>query len=320
MNRYLTRWQLPSRAKFKTNCLIKLRGGCFTRSGYGRVGAIVLLSALTIGLIHPQAHSQSENSTPTSSPTATESGTRPILQLGSQGDAVTELQSVLKLLGYYSGAIDGLYQESTAQAVASFQQAAGLQPDGIVGTETWNRLLPAAPPLSQTAAIAPTTPAESGSAATVSPSTAFPAPAATPTPATPAPTPSPSPARSSFPSPTATTTPTPATPSPTPIPVTPSPTPTTSTTPGYTPVAPTPAPSPATASASDLPVLRMGMQGADVTRLQERLKALGLFSGTVDGVFGAETQAAVQEAQRNYNLEPDGVVGPATWAALLQDR
>lgn len=62
------------------------------------------------------------------------------------------------------------------------------------------------------------------------------------------------------------------------------------------------------------------MQGADVTRLQERLKALGLLSGTVDGVFGAETQAAVQEAQRNYNLEPDGVVGPATWAALLQDR
>ncbi|NJO77464.1 MAG: peptidoglycan-binding protein [Cyanobacteria bacterium RM1_2_2] len=60
------------------------------------------------------------------------------------------------------------------------------------------------------------------------------------------------------------------------------------------------------------------MTGADVTRLQERLKAIGLFSGTVDGVFGRETETAVQQAQRNYNLEPDGIVGPATWEALLQ--
>jgi peptidoglycan hydrolase-like protein with peptidoglycan-binding domain len=60
------------------------------------------------------------------------------------------------------------------------------------------------------------------------------------------------------------------------------------------------------------------MTGADVTRLQERLRAIGLFSGAVDGVFGRETEAAVQQAQRNYNLEPDGIVGPATWEALLQ--
>lgn len=60
------------------------------------------------------------------------------------------------------------------------------------------------------------------------------------------------------------------------------------------------------------------MTGADVTRLQERLKAIGLFSGAVDGVFGSETEAAVQQAQRTYNLEPDGVVGPATWEALLR--
>jgi peptidoglycan hydrolase-like protein with peptidoglycan-binding domain len=55
-----------------------------------------------------------------------------------------------------------------------------------------------------------------------------------------------------------------------------------------------------------------------VIRLQERLKALGVFKGNIDGVFGAETVAAVQQAQRNNNLEPDGVVGPATWAVLSQ--
>jgi peptidoglycan hydrolase-like protein with peptidoglycan-binding domain len=52
--------------------------------------------------------------------------------------------------------------------------------------------------------------------------------------------------------------------------------------------------------------------------LQERLRTLGFFSGTVDGVFGEATQAAVKSAQRNFNLEPDGIVGSATWSALLR--
>lgn len=60
------------------------------------------------------------------------------------------------------------------------------------------------------------------------------------------------------------------------------------------------------------------MTGAEVTQLQERLTAIGVFSGAIDGVFGAETQTAVEAAQRRFNLEPDGVVGPATWEALLQ--
>ena len=58
------------------------------------------------------------------------------------------------------------------------------------------------------------------------------------------------------------------------------------------------------------------MKGEAVTKLQTRLQAVGLFSGAVDGVFGAETELAVQAAQRNFSLEPDGIVGPATWEAL----
>jgi peptidoglycan hydrolase-like protein with peptidoglycan-binding domain len=60
------------------------------------------------------------------------------------------------------------------------------------------------------------------------------------------------------------------------------------------------------------------MQGPAVVQLQERLKALGFLGGTIDGVFGTATQSAVIAAQQNFQIEPDGVVGPATWRALLR--
>lgn len=70
---------------------------------------------------------------------------RPTLQLGSSAEAVTELQAVLKLMGYYQGAVNGVYGESTAIAVSAFQRDAGLTPDGVVGDRTWNRLFPPSP-------------------------------------------------------------------------------------------------------------------------------------------------------------------------------
>ena len=67
---------------------------------------------------------------------------RPPLNMSSQGERVTELQAALKLLGFYSGAIDGIYQQSTVIAVAQFQQAAGLNPSGNVDNITWQKLFP----------------------------------------------------------------------------------------------------------------------------------------------------------------------------------
>ncbi len=83
---------------------------------------------------------------PSSQSPANRGADKPFLKVGSQGTEVTEVQALLKLLGYYTGAINGIYEESTANAVFQFQKAAGLSPDGIVGTDTWNSLLPPAPP------------------------------------------------------------------------------------------------------------------------------------------------------------------------------
>jgi N-acetylmuramoyl-L-alanine amidase len=68
----------------------------------------------------------------------------------------------------------------------------------------------------------------------------------------------------------------------------------------------------------NFPILQLGMRGEAVRGLQERLKAKGFLESAVDGVFGPETQAAVQAAQAEYELKPDGIVGTQTWLVLLR--
>ena len=171
---------------------------------------------------------------------------RPTLTAGNRSAEVAELQATLRLLGYYAGAVDSVYGETTIAAVLRFQQAAGLTADGIVGNATWERLFPVLP-------NGTTTPPQ-------------------PIPEANAPRPSPSTA---------------------------------------------PAPESATVS---LPLLKLGMKGAAVVGLQDRLRAIGLFDGAIDGVFGPATQAAVKAAQSKFKLEPDGIVGPTTWSVLLRGK
>jgi peptidoglycan hydrolase-like protein with peptidoglycan-binding domain len=242
--------------------------------------ASLTFTVLLLTLVHVPAHGQTQNSQPqprgsqsTPEVVPAQSSSRPVLRLGSQGESVSELQAMLKLLGYFSGSVDGMYRANTAAAVSAFQQAVGLQADGVVGPATWNQLLP--PSLGAITA------------------------------STPAPTPVPSPA----PAPTVSPAPAPA-----PVPAPASPTPSNSPTGSGS---PQPSTSGETASI-DLPVLRTGARGPAVARLQERLNALGFYEGAIDGVFGAETQAAVQAAQRSFGLEPDGIVGTDTWTALLR--
>ncbi|MBF2037140.1 MAG: peptidoglycan-binding protein [Leptolyngbyaceae cyanobacterium T60_A2020_046] len=84
-----------------------------------------------------------------------------------------------------------------------------------------------------------------------------------------------------------------------------------------TPSRPEPEPDRAPATV-DLPVLRPGMTGPAVTRLQERLNTLGFYQGAFDGIFGPQTEAAVKSFQQRNQLMSDGIVGPATWRALLR--
>lgn len=63
------------------------------------------------------------------------------------------------------------------------------------------------------------------------------------------------------------------------------------------------------------PTLRQGALGPDVLYLQQRLVANG-HAVAVDGNFGPGTAAAVRAFQSSRGLVADGVVGPATWAAL----
>ena len=58
--------------------------------------------------------------------------------------------------------------------------------------------------------------------------------------------------------------------------------------------------------------LELGSEGAEVKKLQQKLKDLGYLSGSVDGKFGAATEAAVIAFQKNNNLTADGKAGSAT--------
>ena len=79
-------------------------------------------------------------STYTPQPTASPSPTPSVLKNGSKGDMVKQLQTRLKELGYYTGAIDGDYGPGTRQAVIVFQKQHGLDADGEAGPKTLQML------------------------------------------------------------------------------------------------------------------------------------------------------------------------------------
>jgi g-D-glutamyl-meso-diaminopimelate peptidase len=65
-----------------------------------------------------------------------------LLRLGSTGANVELLQLALTRAGFNPGRIDGIFGPTTQNAVKRFQSANRLNPDGIVGPLTWNRLTP----------------------------------------------------------------------------------------------------------------------------------------------------------------------------------
>lgn len=226
---------------------------------------------------------------------------RPTLRQGDRGTYVVELQTMLKKLGYLSGAADGIFGSNTAAAVRAFQAANGLTADGVVGAKTWAAL---------DKAVAPPAP---------------------PTPPTPPSTQRPTlrvgstgqdvlylqgalkllgyytgPLDGSFGSGTAdavkrfqlsrgltadgvvgarTWD---------------------AITQALIGIPPT----------GTKPTLREGNTGDYVKVLQKRLKDFGYYTGPIDGVFGRTTTEAVKKFQTAAKVTADGIVGPQTWSLL----
>lgn len=86
----------------------------------------------------PPAQNTSSNPAPTPERSPID---LPTLRVGTYGPAVTRLQTRLQSLGFYNGALDGIFGSQTESAVKAFQRDAQILTDGIVGASTWAALL-----------------------------------------------------------------------------------------------------------------------------------------------------------------------------------
>lgn len=66
-----------------------------------------------------------------------------------------------------------------------------------------------------------------------------------------------------------------------------------------------------------LKLVAPNVRGDDVGTLQTLLGKLGFDCGRVDGIFGPETAAALEDFQRNCGLDVDGICGTSTAKALM---
>jgi N-acetylmuramoyl-L-alanine amidase len=56
----------------------------------------------------------------------------------------------------------------------------------------------------------------------------------------------------------------------------------------------------------------IGSRGQEVRQIQTKLKELGLYKGSIDGIYGMSTQKAVRQFQKNCGITADGIAGPQT--------
>lgn len=61
---------------------------------------------------------------------------------------------------------------------------------------------------------------------------------------------------------------------------------------------------------------KYGSTGEEVKKIQTKLKNWGYYDGSVDGIYGSKTVAAVKKFQKKNGLTADGIAGPKTLAAL----
>lgn len=70
------------------------------------------------------------------------------------------------------------------------------------------------------------------------------------------------------------------------------------------------------ATVKQLPVLKIGSRGEYVLAWQKFLNLNGFHCGNEDSIFGPNVKRAVIDFQISRGLEPDGIIGRKTWAAI----
>lgn len=63
-------------------------------------------------------------------------------------------------------------------------------------------------------------------------------------------------------------------------------------------------------------VSKVGSRGEEVKKIQTKLKNWGYYSGSVDGVYGWQTENAVRSFQKKNGLKVDGIAGVQTLNAM----
>lgn len=64
-----------------------------------------------------------------------------VLRIGSKGNSVQVLQTLLNFLGGYGLEVDGSFGKLTQSAVLDYQRKNALEVDGVVGNKTWSCLI-----------------------------------------------------------------------------------------------------------------------------------------------------------------------------------
>lgn len=57
---------------------------------------------------------------------------------------------------------------------------------------------------------------------------------------------------------------------------------------------------------------KYGSRGTEVRQIQTKLKQLGYYKGSIDGIYGTQTKNAVIAFQKNCGITADGIAGPKT--------
>jgi N-acetylmuramoyl-L-alanine amidase len=110
--------------------------------------SILLATTLTIGV-----------------PDRSEAFSKQIVKVGASGKDVREMQGRLKLLGFYTGKVDGVFSWRSYWALRNFQYEFGLKVDGVLGPKTKLKLYNATKhyrPTAEELGVTPAKPATPG--------------------------------------------------------------------------------------------------------------------------------------------------------------